>query len=57
MTKEMLLDHLSGKGKRLKQKSVKVYLHYIRQQLLAEGGKETIDTVWGRGYCLRASKG
>jgi two-component system, cell cycle response regulator CtrA len=54
LTKEMFLDHLYGGKDEPEGKVIDVFMCYLRKKLAnASGGKEYIQTMWGRGYVLR----
>ena len=54
LSKEMFLTHLYGGMDEPGMKIVDVFMCKLRKKLLsASGGKEYIETVWGRGYVLR----
>ena len=54
ITKEMLLNHLYGGMDEPVPKIIDVFLCKVRRKLAARsGGKDYIETVWGRGYMLR----
>jgi two-component system cell cycle response regulator CtrA len=54
VTKEMFLERLYGGGDEPELKIVDVYMCKIRKKLRnASGGKQYIDTIWGRGHVLR----
>jgi two-component system, cell cycle response regulator CtrA len=54
LTKEMFLNHLYGGMDEPGMKIVDVFMCKLRKKLLsASGGKDYIETVWGRGYVLR----
>ncbi|HEV3245058.1 MAG TPA: response regulator transcription factor [Candidatus Paceibacterota bacterium] len=53
-TKEMALDYLYGGCNEPEMKIIDVFICKIRKKLAhASGGKDYIETVWGRGYVLR----
>ena len=53
-TKEMFLSHLYGGIDEPGQKIIDVYICKLRKKLMeASGGKDYIQTIWGRGYILR----
>jgi two-component system, cell cycle response regulator CtrA len=55
MTKEMFLNHLYGGLDEPKPKIIDVFICKLRKKLAdASNGKNYIETVWGRGYLLRA---
>jgi two-component system, cell cycle response regulator CtrA len=55
-TKEMLLNHLYGGPDEPQQKILDVFVCKLRKKLAdASGGKDYIETVWGRGYVIRDS--
>jgi two-component system cell cycle response regulator CtrA len=54
LTKEMLLDHLYGRGKEPELKIIDVFVCKLRKKIAkANGGSHYIETIWGRGYALR----
>jgi two-component system cell cycle response regulator CtrA len=54
LTKEMFLNHLYGGMDEPELKIVDVFICKIRRKLAnASGGKNYIETIWGRGYTLR----
>ena len=54
ITKEMLLNHLYRGMDEPVAKIIDVFLCKVRRKLAARsGGKDYIETVWGRGYRLR----
>jgi two-component system cell cycle response regulator CtrA len=54
ITKEMFLSHLYGGMDEPEIKIIDVFMCKIRKKLaVASGGKDYIETVWGRGYLLR----
>ncbi len=54
LTKEMFLNHLYGGMDEPEMKIIDVFICKLRKKLLvASGGKNYIETVWGRGYMLR----
>ena len=54
ITKEMFLNHLYGGMDEPEMKIVDVFICKLRKKLLvASGGTNYIETVWGRGYVLR----
>ena len=55
VTKEMFLNHLYGGKDEPALKVIDVFICKLRKKLsLATGGEQYIETVWGRGYVLRA---
>jgi len=55
LTKEMFLNHLYGGIDEPELKIIDVFICKLRNKLtLACGGENYIETVWGRGYMLRA---
>ena len=55
LTKEMLLNHLYGGVDEPEVKIIDVFICKLRKKLAsASHGKNYIETVWGRGYLLRA---
>ena len=54
LTKEQFLNHLYGGMEEPQQKILDVFICKLRKKLSdASGGKDYIETVWGRGYALR----
>ena len=54
LTKEMFLNHLYGGIDEPEMKIIDVFMCKLRKKLAnASGGKNYIETVWGRGYMLR----
>ena len=54
LTKEMFLNHLYGGMDEPELKIIDVFICKLRKKLAdASGGKNFIETVWGRGYVLR----
>ena len=54
LTKEMFLNHLYGGIDEPEVKIIDVFMCKLRKKLSgASGGKNYIETVWGRGYVLR----
>ncbi len=54
LTKEMFLNHLYGGMDEPELKIIDVFICKLRKKLsVATGGKNYIETVWGRGYVLR----
>ena len=54
LTKEMFLGHLYGGMDEPEMKIIDVFMCKMRKKLFnASGGKDYIETVWGRGYVLR----
>jgi two-component system, cell cycle response regulator CtrA len=54
LTKEMFLNHLYGGMDEPEVKIIDVFMCKLRKKLAgASGGKNYIETVWGRGYVLR----
>ena len=54
ITKEMILSHLYGGMDEPEIKIIDVFICKLRKKLAnASGGKNYIETVWGRGYMLR----
>lgn len=55
LTKEQFLNHLYKGIEEPVQKILDVFICKLRKKLAsASGGKNYIETVWGRGYALRA---
>jgi two-component system cell cycle response regulator CtrA len=54
VSKEQFLNHLYGGIEEPEQKIIDVFICKLRKKLSnASGGKDYIETVWGRGYVLR----
>jgi two-component system, cell cycle response regulator CtrA len=54
LTKEMFLSHLYGGMDEPEMKIIDVFICKLRRKLAnASGGKDYIETVWGRGYVAR----
>ena len=54
LTKEMLLSHLYSGMDEPEIKIIDVFICKLRKKLAgASGGKDYIETVWGRGYVMR----
>ncbi len=54
LTKEMFLSHLYGGMDEPEMKIIDVFICKLRKKLAsASGGKDYIETVWGRGYAMR----
>src|SRR5260221_4627693 len=54
LTKEMFLNHLYGGMDEPEIKIIDVFICKLRKKLAnASGGKDYIETIWGRGYVLR----
>ena len=54
ITKDMFLGHLYGGMDEPDQKIIDVFICKLRKKLMqASGGRDYIDTIWGRGYALR----
>jgi two-component system, cell cycle response regulator CtrA len=54
LMKEMFLNHLYGGTNEPEQKIIDVFICKLRKKLSnASGGRDYIETVWGRGYMLR----
>ena len=55
LTKEMFLNHIYGGMDEPEIKIIDVFICKLRKKLAnASDGKDYIETVWGRGYVLRA---
>jgi two-component system, cell cycle response regulator CtrA len=53
-TKDMVLNHLYGGMDEPEMKIIDVFICKLRKKLTnASGGKEFIETIWGRGYVMR----
>ena len=56
LTKEMILNHLYGGMDEPDAKIIDVFICKLRKKLAhASGGRNYIETIWGRGYVLRHS--
>jgi two-component system, cell cycle response regulator CtrA len=54
LTKESFLNHLYGCMNEPEMKIIDVFICKLRKKLAnASGGKDYIETVWGRGYVIR----
>ncbi len=54
LTKEMFLSHLYGGMDEPEMKIIDVFICKLRKKLAsASGGRDYIETVWGRGYVMR----
>ena len=54
LTKESFLNHLYGGMNEPEMKIIDVFICKLRKKLAyASGGKDYIETVWGRGYAMR----
>jgi DNA-binding response OmpR family regulator len=54
LTKEMFVNHLYGGMDEPELKIIDVFVCKLRKKLAsASGGKDYIETIWGRGYVLR----
>jgi DNA-binding winged helix-turn-helix (wHTH) protein len=54
VTKQMFLEHLYGGVREPHLKIIDVFVCKLRKKLAElTGGKDYIETVWGRGYILR----
>ncbi len=54
ITKEMFLNALYGGMDEPEIKIIDVFMCKLRRKLAdASGGKNYVDTLWGRGYVLR----
>ena len=54
LSKEMFLNNLYGGMDEPELKIIDVFICKLRKKLAnASGGKDYIETVWGRGYMLR----
>ena len=54
LTKEMFLSHLYGGMDEPEMKIIDVFICKLRKKLAsASGGKDYIETIWGRGYVMR----
>jgi two-component system, cell cycle response regulator CtrA len=53
-TKDMVLNHLYGGMDEPEMKIIDVFICKLRRKLSdASGGKDYIETIWGRGYVMR----
>ena len=53
-TKDMVLNHLYGGMDEPEMKIIDVFICKLRKKLTnASGGKDYIETIWGRGYVMR----
>jgi len=58
LTKEMFLNHLYGGMDEPELKIIDVFICKLRKKIAdISGGKNYIETVWGRGYVLREPAG
>ena len=57
LTKEMFLNHLYGGMDEPELKIIDVFICKLRKKLRALTTDHCIETVWGRGYVLRAPTG
>ena len=54
VTKQMFLNHLYGGMREPHLKIIDVFVCKLRKKLAeSTGGKDYIETIWGRGYMLR----
>ena len=54
LTKEMFLNHLYSGMDEPELKIIDVFMCKLRKKLAsASGGKNYVETMWGRGYMLR----
>jgi two-component system, cell cycle response regulator CtrA len=54
LTKEMFLSNLYGGMEEPEAKIIDVFICKLRKKLAsASGGKDYIETIWGRGYAMR----
>jgi two-component system cell cycle response regulator CtrA len=54
LTKEAFLNHLYGGMNEPEMKIIDVFICKLRKKIaVASGGKDYIETVWGRGYMLQ----
>ena len=57
VTKEMFLNHLYGGMDEPEIKIIDVFICKLRKRLAnASGGRDYIETIWGRGYVLQQPK-
>jgi two-component system, cell cycle response regulator CtrA len=53
-TKDMVLNHLYGGMDEPEMKIIDVFICKLRRKLAdASGGRDYIETIWGRGYVMR----
>ena len=58
LTKEVFLNHLYGGMDEPELKIIDVFICKLRKKIAeAAGGDNYIETIWGRGYVLRAPEG
>jgi len=58
LTKEMFLNHLYDDLDEPEVKIIDVFICKLRKKLAnASGGKDYIETVWGRGFAMREPAG
>ena len=58
LTKKSFLNHLYGGMNEPDMKIIDVFICKLRKKLAnASGGKDYIETVWGRGYVMREPSG
>ena len=54
LSKEMFLSNLYGGMDEPEMKIIDVFICKLRKKLAsASGGKDYIETIWGRGYVMR----
>ena len=54
LTKEMFLSNLYGGMEEPEAKIIDVFICKLRKKLAsASGGRDYIETIWGRGYVMR----
>ena len=57
LTKEMFLNHLYGGMDEPELKIIDVFMCKLRRKLAAaSGGKNYVETMWGRGYVLQGPR-
>ena len=53
LTKQNLMDALYGGRDEPEVKIIGVFICKLRNKLKAAGAADVIQTIWGRGYCMR----
>ena len=53
LTKEMFLSNLYGGMDEPEMKIIDVFICKLKKLAVASGGKDYIETIWGRGYVMR----
>jgi two-component system, cell cycle response regulator CtrA len=57
LNKEMFMSHLYGGMEEPEAKIIDVFICKLRKKLAsASGGKDYIETIWGRGYAMREQR-